>query len=170
MLSRVQLFATPMCSPPGSSVHGIFQARIPEWVAISFSQGSFPPRSLTPSRVPRIGLQILDHLALILAICGAQAFHCSGFSCRGARTLGPAGFSNCSSQTQEHRFSNCGPRTCWSSAFWSSQIRDWTPVAGEFLTTEPRGKPENTILTFYIYEQTIQLDELFYLEERRSSV
>ncbi|KAM9711732.1 interferon alpha-inducible protein 27-like protein 1 isoform 2-T2 [Dama dama] len=28
------------CSPPGSSVHGISQARIPEWVAISFSSGS----------------------------------------------------------------------------------------------------------------------------------
>ena len=26
------------CSPPGSSVHGILQARILEWVAISFSQ------------------------------------------------------------------------------------------------------------------------------------
>ena len=26
------------CSPPGSSVHGIFQARILEWVAISFSR------------------------------------------------------------------------------------------------------------------------------------
>ena len=26
------------CSPPGSSVHGIFQARILEWVAISFSK------------------------------------------------------------------------------------------------------------------------------------
>ena len=25
------------CSPPGSSVHGILQAKIPEWVAISFS-------------------------------------------------------------------------------------------------------------------------------------
>ena len=25
------------CSPPGSSVHGIFQVRILEWVAISFS-------------------------------------------------------------------------------------------------------------------------------------
>ena len=25
------------CSPPGSSIHGIFQARILEWVAISFS-------------------------------------------------------------------------------------------------------------------------------------
>ena len=27
------------CSPPGSSDHGILQARILEWVAISFSQG-----------------------------------------------------------------------------------------------------------------------------------
>ena len=28
------------CSPPGSSVHGILQARILEWVAISFLRGS----------------------------------------------------------------------------------------------------------------------------------
>ena len=28
------------CSPPGSSVHGFFQARILEWVAIPFSRGS----------------------------------------------------------------------------------------------------------------------------------
>ena len=35
-LSRVWLFCDPMdCSVPGSSVHGIFQARILEWVAIS---------------------------------------------------------------------------------------------------------------------------------------
>ena len=32
------------CSPPGSSVHGIFQARILEWVAIPFSGGSSGPR------------------------------------------------------------------------------------------------------------------------------
>ena len=32
------------CSPPGSSVHGISQARILEWVAISFSRGSSRPR------------------------------------------------------------------------------------------------------------------------------
>ena len=31
------------CSPPGSSVHGILQARILEWVAISSSRGSSPP-------------------------------------------------------------------------------------------------------------------------------
>ena len=29
-----------VCSPSGSSVHGILQARILEWVAISFSRGS----------------------------------------------------------------------------------------------------------------------------------
>ena len=28
------------CSLPGSSIHGIFQARVLEWVAISFSRGS----------------------------------------------------------------------------------------------------------------------------------
>ena len=37
------------CSPPGSSVHGIFQARILEWVAISSSRGSSQPRDPTPS-------------------------------------------------------------------------------------------------------------------------
>ena len=35
------------CSPPGFSVHGILQARILEWVAISFSRGSFRPRDRT---------------------------------------------------------------------------------------------------------------------------
>ena len=34
-------------SLPGSSAHGILQARILEWVAISFSRGSFQPRNRT---------------------------------------------------------------------------------------------------------------------------
>ena len=34
-------------SPPGSSVHGIFQARILEWVAVSLSRGSSQPRDQT---------------------------------------------------------------------------------------------------------------------------
>ena len=38
-------FCDPMdCSLPGSSVHGILQARILEWVAIPFSRGSSQPR------------------------------------------------------------------------------------------------------------------------------
>ena len=35
------------CSPPGSSVHGIFHARILEWVAISFCRESSRPRDQT---------------------------------------------------------------------------------------------------------------------------
>ena len=35
------------CSLPGSSVQGILQARILEWVAISFSRGSSQPREQT---------------------------------------------------------------------------------------------------------------------------
>ena len=35
------------CNPPGSSVHGILQARILEWVAIPFSRESFRPRDQT---------------------------------------------------------------------------------------------------------------------------
>ena len=35
------------CSPPGSSVHEFFQARILEWVAISFSRGSSQTRDRT---------------------------------------------------------------------------------------------------------------------------
>ena len=44
-LSCVWLFRNPIgCSPKGSSVHGILQARILEWVAISLSRGFFRPR------------------------------------------------------------------------------------------------------------------------------
>ena len=37
------------CNPPGSSIHWILQATIPEWVAISFFRGSSPPRDRTRS-------------------------------------------------------------------------------------------------------------------------
>ena len=47
------------CSPPGSSVHGIFQARIPEWPDISYSRGASWPRDQTLiSCVSRIGKRI----------------------------------------------------------------------------------------------------------------
>ena len=36
------------CSPPGSSIHGILQARMLEWVAISFSRGIFPTQGSNP--------------------------------------------------------------------------------------------------------------------------
>ena len=62
------------CSLPGSSVHGIFQARILEWVAMPFSKGSSPPRDQTHfSQVSWLGRQFLysgatweAHLILML--------------------------------------------------------------------------------------------------------
>ena len=50
------------CGSTGSSVNGIFQARILEQVAISFARGSFRPRDGTPiSCVCCIGRRILYH-------------------------------------------------------------------------------------------------------------
>ena len=50
------------CSPPGSSVHGILQAKILEWVVIPFSRGSSHPRNWTfVSYVCCIDRQVLYH-------------------------------------------------------------------------------------------------------------
>ena len=49
------------CSLPGLSVHGISQARILEWVAISFCRGSFQHGDRTC--ISHIGRQILYHWA-----------------------------------------------------------------------------------------------------------
>ena len=69
MCSRLCLtLCSPVdCSSPGSSAHGIFQARILEWVAISSSRGSSWPRDRT--LVSWIGRQILYHLATWKALC-----------------------------------------------------------------------------------------------------
>ena len=50
----------PMDCSPGSSVHGILQARILEWVAIPFSRASFQPRDRT--RVSHIAGRFFYHL------------------------------------------------------------------------------------------------------------
>ena len=53
---------SPMdCSPPGSSIHGIFQARVLEGVAVSFSRGSSRPRDRT--QVSRIVGRRFYHLS-----------------------------------------------------------------------------------------------------------
>ena len=47
------------CSPPGSSIHGILQARILEWVAMPSSRGSSHPG--IKSRSPTLHLYHLSH-------------------------------------------------------------------------------------------------------------
>ena len=46
-VAQLCLCNSMVCSPPGSSVHEILQARIPEWVPITFFGGSSPPRDRT---------------------------------------------------------------------------------------------------------------------------
>ena len=57
MLESVEVLVTPSCltlcdpidcSQPGSSISGISQTRILEWVAIYFSRGSYQSRDLNP--------------------------------------------------------------------------------------------------------------------------
>ena len=48
MFSGVQLSVAPWTGPSGSSVHGILQARILEWVATSSSRGPSRPRGVKP--------------------------------------------------------------------------------------------------------------------------
>ena len=54
-MSVAQLCLTlwdPMdCNPPGSSIHGIFQAKILEWVAISFSGDLLNPEMESESHI-----------------------------------------------------------------------------------------------------------------------
>ena len=55
------------CSPPDSSVCGIFQARILEWFAISFSRGSSQSRIKPRSPVLQVG-SLLTELPLLSEI------------------------------------------------------------------------------------------------------
>ena len=59
------------CSLPGSSIHGIFQARILEWAAISFSRGSSQPRDWTwVSRIAGRCFTIWANQRSLTSICG----------------------------------------------------------------------------------------------------
>ena len=65
VLSCVQLCNPMDCSPPVSSVHGIFQVRILEWVAISSSRGSSQPKEQTlVSCISCIGRRILHRCTI----------------------------------------------------------------------------------------------------------
>ena len=57
------------CNPPGSSVHGIFQARILEQVAVSYSRGSSQPRDQT-------------RVSCISCICMLILYHCTTWEAR----------------------------------------------------------------------------------------
>ena len=59
------------CSPPGSSVHGVFQARTLEWVATSFSRGSSWLRGWT--QVSSF-LATIHYCVLLVPLCMLSCF------------------------------------------------------------------------------------------------
>ena len=70
------------CSPQRSSVHGIFQARVLEWVAISFSRGSSQPRDRTQvshtvsKTLYHLSHQLLSHFSRVrLCVTPETAAH-----------------------------------------------------------------------------------------------
>ena len=67
-----------LCDPmyhslPGSSLHGILQARILEWVAISFSRGSSKPKD--PTCVCCTGKQTLYLFRPLYSLAGLTRWH-----------------------------------------------------------------------------------------------
>ena len=68
-------FCDPMdCSLPGSSVHGILQARILEWVVISISRGSSRPRGPTQASCTEGRFFIIQATREALEIGKTQVF------------------------------------------------------------------------------------------------
>ena len=77
MLSHVQFFMAPwiVCSPPGSSVHGIFHTKIQELVATSYSRGGGRRRG----RVERVFLTPRDQAPFSCISCTDKwiLYHCA---------------------------------------------------------------------------------------------
>ena len=114
-------------NPPGSSVHGILQARTLEWVAILFFKFTYLLFIVGCSG----SLLLCAHRLSLVAVFGdyspvggAQLLTARGFSCCRAQAPGQGGFSACGTRAQR--------LWCMGSATLrhveSSQIRDRTHV------------------------------------------
>ena len=104
------------CSPPGSSVHGVLQARLLEWVAIPFSRGSFWPWD--PTQVSCIaGSSLVAHMVKNLpatqetrvgslrpkdSLEEGMATHSSILAWRISQTEEPGGLQSMGSQRVAH--------------------------------------------------------------------
>ena len=105
------------CSLPGSSAHGIFQARVLEWLAISFSRGSSRPRDWTQISCivgRRFPIWVTREVKTCITVQGTFVFY--------------------------YLFILTTPHGMWDL---SSQTRNWTcaPCIGSrVLTIRPHGK------------------------------
>ena len=83
------------CSPPGSSVHGIFQARVLEWVAISFSRGSSQLR-IEPAALKSLALaggSFTTSATWEAPLCPCRSFQSIEYSSLHSDAVGPCWLS-----------------------------------------------------------------------------
>ena len=124
------------CSLPGSSAHGIFQARILEWVAIYFPKGSFRPRAWTwvPYTVGRFFTVWATREALNINIL-----------------LGKKAMTNLDStlKEQRHHFANKGLHS-QSYGFSSSHVPTWE------LDHKEGWAPKNWCFLIIMLEKTLE--------------
>ena len=136
------------CSPPGSSAHGIFQAKTLDWGAIS-SSGNLPGPGIEPTSLASPALAggfftisaIWEaHLSSLLLLLSTSVVSDSGrpYGLQLARLCCPW-----DSQAGIMEW------VTMPSSRGSSQPRDWNRVsciAGRFFTTELPGKPLSSLL------------------------
>ena len=117
------------CSLPGSSVHGIFQAIVLEWITISFSRGSSQPRDWTwVSRIVDRRFTIWATREVCPTLSDSMDW---GLPCSSVDEI---------SQARMLQW------VAISFSRESSWPRDQTTsfaLTGRFFTTEPPGKPQN---------------------------
>ena len=83
-----------LCDPMDFSVHGIFQARILEWVSISYSRGSSRPRDRT-------------HVSCVSCFGRCVLYHCATWEAPSGTVL----FSLVTSPLLSQRPAQCSPNT-----------------------------------------------------------
>ena len=110
------------CGPPGSSIHGILQARILEWVAMPSTRGSSRPEEQTcVSYVPCTGRQVLCYLGSLIYICSGSS---SGVSHSAILTL-------CDPL-------NCSPPGSSVHGILQARVREWVAIPFSRGSSQPR--------------------------------
>ena len=117
-LSHVQLCDPTDYSLPGSSVHGIFQAGILEWVAISYSGGSSRPRDRTHVSCIFIDRWILYHPLSIGSYRTLLSSECRGGTRRDGAEPGEVQGEPCLPSSHGIQILSCGHRESFKLFFF----------------------------------------------------
>ena len=142
------------CSPPGSSIHGILQARILEWVVISVSRGSSWPRDWTADPRPFSQWQLLTIFLQSLdfgrwpEVWPNVGWWCPPWAWRGLppRQSSLAGHpARCQEWKSSGSKSKRGERWLRTGGLWSSMSVGWGRCSAEAEEPKPGWLPARPV-------------------------